>query len=311
LADPVFHGVEYVVAGERDAGQRLDNYLIRTQKGIPKSRLYRMLRKGEVRINKKRVDAHTKIQLGDSIRLPPRIRPQEAEASTGELAFWAKQLRESILEETPDWIAFNKPSGLAVHSGSGVPVGVIEALKAYWPHTDNWELVHRIDKETSGCLLVAKKPSVLKMLQQDWRAGAIQKSYWALLAGPFGRDKRVSAPLHRTVRGQERFVVVDEAGKASCTDFQVKARYNEATLVSAQLHTGRTHQIRVHATHIQHPVLGDPKYHTELSEELSKKWNIHRLCLHAEHLSFKVHGKSVTLKAPCGLILENILKSLG
>ena len=307
----MFEKVSFVTIEADYDDQRIDNFLFRILKGVPKSRIYRLLRAGEIRLNKKRADPSTRLVEGDVLRLPPiRVAEPESLPAEGECLFWAKQLPSQILLETAEFIAFNKPYGLAVHGGSGSPVGLIEVIKAYWPNAQNWELVHRLDKETSGCLLVAKKRSALRALQASWRAGEVHKEYWALLEGAFGRNRRIDLPLRRIVRGQERIVEVDLEGKPSVSDFRVLKRYQEATLVNVCIHTGRTHQIRVHAQHMNHAILGDEKYGTASGKELAKKIGLTRLFLHAEQLRFTLGSQSYKIEAPYDANLSKALSFL-
>jgi 23S rRNA pseudouridine955/2504/2580 synthase len=310
MSNTVFKNVTYITVSQEETTQRIDNYLFRLLKGVPKSRIYRMIRGGEVRVNKKRVDASYKLALGEIIRIPPVVVLESQALDGGGLEFWAKELRNHIVFENPLLIAFNKPYGLAVHGGSGMSVGLIEALKAHWPEAKNWELVHRIDKDTSGCLLLAKKRSVLREIQASWRAHEIEKHYVALLQGSFGRGRRVSAPLIRTLKGQERWVMVDPDGKESISDFTVLKKYKLVTLVEVCIKTGRTHQIRVHAQHMGHSILGDSKYGTEEGGLLAKKLGLNRLFLHAHRLSFILKGESYSIEAPYEASLLGVLEHL-
>ncbi len=308
----MFQRVSLITISSADAPQRLDNFLFRTLKGVPKSRIYRLIRQAEIRVNKKRVPVSYRLEAGDLLRLPPiRVAIPESRPETGLLQFWAQQLQHCILEETADWVIFNKPEGLAVHGGSGIEVGAIEAIKAYWPHAQHWELAHRLDRETSGCLWVAKKRSALRQIQQLWQVpDAIQKRYHALLLGSFGRGRRIQVPLKKTVRGQERIVLVDPEGKQACTDFEVIHRYASVTLAEARLQTGRTHQIRVHAQYMGHPILGDDKYASEESRFWAQQWGLSRLFLHAHQLSFTWEGKPYTIEAPYDAVLEKVVNQL-
>ena len=310
MSNTVFKNVTYITVSQEETTQRIDNYLFRLLKGVPKSRIYRMIRGGEVRVDKKRVDASYKLSAGEVIRIPPVVVLESQSLDSGGLEFWAKELRNHIIFEDPYLIAFNKPYGLAVHGGSGMSVGLIEALKAYWPEAKNWELVHRIDKDTSGCLLLAKKRSVLREIQESWRAHEIEKYYVALLQGSLAQGKRVSAPLTRTLKGQERWVMVDPEGKESISDFTVLKKYKAATLVEVSIKTGRTHQIRVHAQHIGHPVLGDSKYGTEEGSLLAKKIRLTRLFLHAHRLSFILREQPYSIEAPYEASLLTVLEHL-
>ena len=240
-------GPRHVLAGDGDAGQRIDNFLIRTLKGVPRSHIYRILRRGEVRVNGGRIKATYRLQGGDDIRLPP-VRVPDARGTASPSQSLTKKIEESILYEDDLILAIDKPSGLAVHGGSGVSVGAIEALRALRPRDPELELVHRLDRDTSGVLLLAKRRSALRTLHEILREGRADKRYVALLCGRLRRDRvSVTVPLLKNVlRSGERVVRVDPRGKASRTDFRVLHRYPDTFLAEAHLHTGRTHQARVH-----------------------------------------------------------------
>jgi 23S rRNA pseudouridine955/2504/2580 synthase len=266
---------------EHHAGQRLDNFLITQLKGVPKSHLYRLIRAGEVRINKKRCKPDSRLNVGDQVRVAP-IRLAEAQATVPIGAGLAQGLRQRVVYEDDGLIVLNKPAGLAVHGGSGLAFGVIEALRQAYDAP--WlELVHRIDRDTSGLLLIAKKRPVLKQLQEDFREGRIRKTYQALVKGTVLLDRqRIDAPLLRTeTPGGERRVRVHPEGKPSQTLWQVSERLHGATLVEASPLTGRTHQIRVHGLSIGHPLVGDDKYGHQVAYSGPAA---RRLCLHAARL---------------------------
>ncbi|MDN3639729.1 23S rRNA pseudouridine(955/2504/2580) synthase RluC [Simiduia curdlanivorans] len=289
-----FHQVQMLEVDPDCAGQRIDNYLMSRLKGVPKSRLYRLLRKGEVRVNKGRVKPEHKLQAGDLVRVPPIRLAQEGDlVPIG--AELAERLAQAIVFED-DWlIAINKPSGLAVHGGSGVQIGLIEALRQMRPEIKFLELVHRLDRETSGVILVAKKRSALKALQEQFREkseqmtlAGIRKTYLALVDGQWPAARReVNEPLLRTeLANGDRMVRVSAEGKPSKTLFAVVESLQGATLVEASPVTGRTHQIRVHARIAGCPLLGDEKYGIDLINEKLKRKGLRRLCLHAAKLSF-------------------------
>ncbi len=262
-------------------GQRLDNFLIKHLKGVPKSHLYRLIRGGEIRINKKRCKPDTRLNVGDQVRVAP-IRMAESTTAQPIGDALAAGLRARVVFEDDGLLVLNKPAGLAVHGGSGVAFGVIEALRQAYGAP--WlELVHRIDRDTSGLLLIAKKRSVLKRLQDDFREGRIQKTYQALVKGTVLLDQqRIDAPLLRVERADgDRRVRVHPEGKPSQTLWRVVERLNGATLVEASPLTGRTHQIRVHGQSIGHPLLGDDKYGHQVAYDGPVP---RRLCLHAARL---------------------------
>ena len=294
------------------AGQRIDNFLRTQLKGVPKSMIYRILRKGEVRVNKKRIKPDYKLQPGDQVRVPPvRVSPPSdlPNPNLGQVS----QLNDCILFEDDAFIVVNKPAGMAVHGGSGISFGLIEALRSLRAN-DTLELVHRLDRETSGCLLVAKKRSVLRALNTQLREKQMKKVYLALVAGEWSKlDRAVTAPLRKHVlQSGERMVRVDKEGKASETRFKIRQRFAEGTLVQASPVTGRTHQIRVHAQVTGHPIAMDDKYgDAEFSAQMHKL-GLGRLFLHAETLSF-YHPKTeqwMTVEAPLDKELVAVLDRL-
>lgn len=275
--------VRLLTVPESATGQRIDNFLTSRLKGLPKSRLYRALRSGEVRVNKKRVKADYRVQAGDEIRIPPlRLSAPTQPAVPSEKLL--QELANSIIYEDKDLILLNKPSGVAAHGGSGIHFGVIEALRHLYPKLKFLELAHRLDRDTSGCLLLAKKPSVLKALHEQFANGKVEKTYLALVAHAWhGQERRVNAPLQKqTLLSGERVVRITETGKAAETLFSPLKCFANATLIRAKPLTGRTHQIRVHAAHIGHPICGDPKYARSQDHVLPVK----HLLLHAASLRF-------------------------
>jgi|TARA_B110000259_G_scaffold52186_1_gene61375 23S rRNA pseudouridine955/2504/2580 synthase len=308
-----FSQVSYVDIGPEQAGQRLDNFLIKTLKGVPKSRIYRLLRKGEVRVNKGRVKAVTRLKEGDIVRLPP-IRVAERGEMPAVGRPLSQYLADNVLFEDEGLLIINKPSGLAVHGGSGVSLGAIEALRAEHPELRFLELVHRLDRDTSGCLMLAKKRSVLLALQQDLQNNHIEKRYTALSKGRWPKGKNtINAPLRKnTLLSGERMVRVDVTGKASVTHFKILKQYPSATLLDIKLETGRTHQIRVHCEFAGQPIAGDPKYGDEEFNESMKPLGLKRLFLHARYLRFK-HPLSddwVEVEAPLPADLDKVLGKL-
>jgi len=237
--------VKFVDITEDQAGQRIDNFLLAKLKGVPKSRIYRILRKGEVRVNSSRVKPEYKLQGGDKVRIPP-VRVAEREAPAGPGPKLQRLLERNVIYEDSVLLVINKPAGLAVHGGSGVSLGLIEALRATRPSHSFLELVHRLDRETSGCLIIAKKRSALRYLQDEMRARRVVKVYQALSTGRWPRGmKRIDMPLLKSeLKSGERVVRVNPEGKASVTHFSVLQRFDKATFMEVTLETGRTHQIR-------------------------------------------------------------------
>ncbi|MDO8329005.1 MAG: 23S rRNA pseudouridine(955/2504/2580) synthase RluC [Fluviicoccus sp.] len=292
--------VRFITVKDGEEGQRIDNFLITALKGAPRTLVYRIVRKGEVRVNKGRIKAEYRIQAGDVIRVPP-IRLPEVPAAPTPSPHLAQQLRERIMYHQDGLIVVNKPAGLAVHGGSNLPFGLIEALRVLFPEKEFLELVHRLDRDTSGLLLVSEKRSVLRDLHEQLRQGRIRKTYVALLEGNLkGGQHKVTAPLHKsTLPSGERIVRVRDDGKPSETVFRVIERFGHATLVEASPLTGRTHQIRVHAQYLGHPILGDEKYGHDDAGKAARSWGLNRLFLHARDLTLTLSGKTEPLKFSC------------
>ena len=308
--------VQQVSVCADDAGQRIDNFLVRTLKGVPKTRVYRIIRKGEVRVNKKRVAASYRLQDGDFVRIPP-IRVSESNQSVEPGQALIQQLEASILFENDQLIIINKPSGIAVHGGSGIRLGVIEAMRAMRPNARSLELVHRLDRDTSGCLMIAKRRSMLRYLHAQLREDKVSKIYNALVVGRWlSRKVLVNAPLLKnTLKSGERMVRVDLEGKASKTRYQVLERFSAnqdvATLVEASPVTGRTHQIRVHCLHAGHAILGDDKYGTNEDNKHYKNYGLKRLFLHAVRLKLALpDGQPLTVEAPLSPELVQVTDAL-
>jgi 23S rRNA pseudouridine955/2504/2580 synthase len=302
--------VQWIEITDAHAGQRLDNFLITHLKGVPKSRIYRIVRKGEVRVNKGRIEVSYKLALGDSVRIPP-IRVAEA---TEELALQPSlkiSLEQDILYEDDALIVLNKPSGFAVHGGTEVSSGIIEGLRQLRPQAKFLELAHRLDKETSGCLIIAKKRSALNGLHEQFRGDGVEKTYLALLAGRWDRKKLiVNVPLLKNVaQSGERMVVVSKAGKTAETLFRQMELFKDSTLVEASPKTGRTHQIRVHAAWLGHPIIGDDRYGDADINRNFKKRGYKRLFLHALRLKFThpLTGEILSLQAPLPKLLDDLL----
>lgn len=305
--------VRQVLVEEGYQGQRLDNFLMTQLKGVPKSHIYRIVRKGEVRVNKGRTKVSYRLQEGDIIRIPPvRIADRDAPQRPGDTILEA--LEQSILYEDKRLIILNKPPGLAVHGGSGLKFGVIEAMRALRPDEQQLELVHRLDRDTSGCLMIARRRSALRTLHELLRTNGVDKRYLALVAGRWQRDREtVDAPLRKnTLQGGERMVRVDPEGKEAFTRFRVRERFADATLVEAELLTGRTHQLRVHLAYLGTPILGDDKYGDNAANREMKKRGLKRLFLHAESLRFDWTDEvgELKVKAPLDQELEYLLNLL-
>jgi len=296
-----------------EEGQRLDNFLFAQFRSLPKSRVYRMVRSGEVRINGGRARFHTRLKAGDQVRLPP-VRTPESKAMPQSLPEGlAQALDAAVIEEADDLLVINKPAGLAVHGGSGQSWGLIEALR--FMRGPRLELIHRLDRETSGVLLIAKKRSALKAWQLLFRpeSRGTDKRYLALVDGVWpARVKQVAEPLLRYERpGGERRVKIDPAGKPSQTDFQILCGTPDATLLQAKLRTGRTHQIRVHAASRGHPVLGDDKYGGAEVDTRAQLMGVPRLGLHATSLRVTEASLSAYFVAPVPEDLAPLFRQVG
>jgi 23S rRNA pseudouridine955/2504/2580 synthase len=303
--------VRHLSVDENSAGQRLDNFLLRELKGVPRTRLYRALRKGEVRVNKGRVKADYRLALGDVVRIPPLHRP-EATAIPPVPRYWAQEISNRIVYEDDSLLVINKPSGLAVHGGSGLSFGLIESLRQLRPEDRYLELVHRLDRDTSGLILIARRPAMLRELHRQLREDKIDKRYLALVAGRWPSSLRVvEAPLEKNVlQSGERMVRVAREGKRSVTEFAVLEKLRGATLLEAKPITGRTHQIRVHARHAGFPLLGDDKYSDEATATLCRSLGLQRLFLHATALRITLPEGVLQLHAPLDSDLETILDKL-
>ena len=294
--------MRYIEVSEDEAGQRIDNYLLARLKGVPKSHVYRILRSGEVRINSRRAEASQKVAAGDRIRIPP-VRVAERGEDVA-----APHFRLPIVYEDDALVAIDKPSGIAVHGGSGVAHGVIESLRSMRPQARFLELVHRLDRETSGVLLVAKKRASLVALHEMMRTRDMDKRYLVGVSGRFRNElQRVSLALAKRVdKAGDKRVSVSASGQEAQTVFRRIARGAEFSLLEAELLTGRTHQIRVHLSHLGHPVLGDDKYgNFELNKRLRKE-GLKRMFLHAASLRFAhpLTGAEMKLEAPLPRDLE-------
>lgn len=305
--------VRHLTIDSEQAGQRIDNFLLRELKGVPKGHVYRLLRTGQVRINGKRVKAEYRLQAGDDIRVPP-VRQSESSGPANPGSRQLARLQAAILYEDAQLLVINKPAGLPVHGGSGVSFGLIEMLRRLRPAEYSLDLVHRLDRDTSGCLLVARKRSALRRLHAAMRESQVEKHYLALLAGGWSGDEcRVALALKKNVlQSGERRVRVAVDGKRSETWFRPLQAFSKATLMDVVIRTGRTHQIRVHAASLSHPVLGDDKYGDRDANRRFRALGLRRLFLHAASLAF-VHpatGERFEVSAPLEESLQALLDRL-
>jgi len=309
-------GVQYVEAGEGDDGQRLDNFLLRVLKGVPRTHVYRLLRKGEVRVNSKRAKPDQRVATGDRIRLPPVRRPEPGPAAIrGPSQSLRELLAAAIVYEDKDLLVLNKPAGIAVHGGSGTSHGVIEVLRATRPDSTELDLVHRLDRDTSGCLIVAKRRAALRDLHAQLREGTTEKLYLALVCGKWNLgQKRIELPLATDERrGGERHVAVRGHGQVAVSTFRpVQFFGNVATLVEVAIDTGKTHQIRVHAAYAGHPVAGDDKYGDREKNAALRQYGLNRMFLHAVSIGVNRPDSKEPLhvSAPLGEDLGAVLDAL-
>ena len=293
-------------------GQRIDNYLLTALKGLPRSRVYRLLRKGEVRVNKGRIKPSYRLKSGDVIRIPPLV--VDSRKSVGPSPQLADTLLHSILYEDEDLLILDKPAGIAVHGGSGINIGVVEAFRSLRPEIPDLELVHRLDRATSGCLILAKNRSTLLELHTLLRVNAVDKRYLTLLKGEWlSGDQRIDIPLSKNrLRSGERMVQHNASGKTATSYFYPRRVGRIASLVEVRLVTGRMHQIRVHAAQNGHPVAGDDKYgEREFNREMTN-FGLKRLFLHASSIEFDLQdtGRRISVTAPLPADLLTCLKKL-
>lgn len=304
--------VRHVTVDEAASGQRLDNFLSRELKGVPRTRLYRALRKGEVRVNKGRVSADYRLVSGDIVRIPPlrQLAPRDPATVPRQRL---DEIAGRVVYEDAGLLVVDKPSGLAVHGGSGLQYGLIESLRQLRKEGVYLELVHRLDRDTSGLVMVAKRPAVLRELHRQLREKHVDKRYLALVAGHWpAAVKLVEAPLEKNVlQSGERMVRVSGEGRRAVTEFHVLERLDDATLLEAVPVTGRTHQIRVHARHVGFPLLGDAKYANESSAARTREIGLKRLFLHAWKLNFTLPDQPpLVLRADLDQELEEALSRL-
>lgn len=307
-------GAKIVQINDHHAGQRIDNFLLGQLKGVPRSHVYQLLRSGQVRVNSGRKKPHYKLKLDDHVRIPPaRINSEQAVMVPDSVI---ELIEASILFENEHLLVLNKPSGIAVHSGSGLAFGVIEALKQHQPE-QFLELVHRLDRETSGCLLIAKDRTTLlwlhELLRDETRSG-LGKYYLALVAGHWRGANTIDAPLKKALRSGEHMVEINEEGQQAISHFETRKIYADASLVEVKIDTGRTHQIRVHAATAGHPVAGDKKYGDSEFNKAMKKRGLKRLFLHAARLELPAHmstsNQALVIEAPMSPDLQQLLKNL-
>jgi len=299
--------VHIVRISERHNGQRLDNFLIRELKGVPRARVYRLIRRGEVRVNKKRCKPDLKLSYGDEVRIPP-VRTGKASQTEKVSPGLTQLLRSSVLLETDLLLVLNKPAGMPVHGGTGVRLGIIEALRQMQEDWRNLELVHRLDRDTSGCLLIAKKANALKVLQKEFKEKRVDKTYHVLVHGQWPADlKRIDIPLRKNkLSSGERIVQASNEGKSATTGFKVLENYCDSSLVEARPTTGRTHQIRVHCQYAGHPIIGDGKYGPKSIPDALK--GAKKLCLHAVRIKFLDPASDgwLELEAPCDKFFKSL-----
>ncbi|HZP64910.1 MAG TPA: RluA family pseudouridine synthase [Rudaea sp.] len=297
------------VPEDRD-GQRIDNFLAGQLKGVPKSLIYRLLRTGQVRINGKRAKPDARLAPGDEVRIPP-VRTAEPGTPGTPPSAQLKRVEDAVIFEDKNFLVIDKPPGVASHGGSGVAFGAIELLRAARP-AESLELVHRLDRDTSGVLVFARRRAALGGVQALIRAGDTTKQYLALLCGrPRQARFEVNAPLRKSIlQGGERMVRVTDDGKPALTAFRVIDSYARASLVEATLYTGRTHQIRVHSQHAGHPICGDEKYGSRECNAEMRPLGLRRLFLHAARFEFTLEAKTYSFSAPLAGDLAAVLERL-
>jgi 23S rRNA pseudouridine955/2504/2580 synthase len=304
-------GVQLLEVSEHAEGQRVDNFLMSRLKGLPKSHLYRLIRKGEIRVNKKRCKPDSRLCRGDIVRVAP-LRLSETEPAAAPGPGLIRLLQDNVLFEDDYLMVLNKPAGVAVHAGSGFRVGVIEALRHMAGEGEFRELVHRLDKDTSGCLMVAKSGQALKTMQAGLKQRDMSKTYQALVHGPWPEQLTViDVALRRHQPNEaERVVTVDPDGKPSLTRFRVLQQFSAATLIEAMPITGRTHQIRVHCQYAGHPIIGDTRYTYHKTHDFTA---VRHLNLHAAALSFThpVTGEPIQVQAPVSGNMQALISRLG
>ncbi|HET9843835.1 MAG TPA: RluA family pseudouridine synthase [Gammaproteobacteria bacterium] len=303
--------VTYFEIKNENVDQRLDNFLLTKLKKITRPEVYKLIRTGQVRVNSGRIKPSYRLQLGDKVRIPPFSLSTEKSKTPKQGVL--DLIESRIAYENDSFIVLNKPSGFAVHGGSGIQFGVIEAIRHLRPHAPFLELVHRLDRETSGCLLIAKTRKSLLHLHKLLREETLTKIYYALVVGKWRGPKKVVMPLNKNqLKSGERVVKVDSEGKEASTKFKILRQFEDCTLLEAMPITGRTHQIRVHAAFMGHPIIGDDKYgDKKINKEFSQR-GIQRLFLHAYSITIpQLEGKSETYICELDATLQNILEQLG
>ena len=302
--------VQMLIVDESSEGQRIDNFMFVKFKNVPKSKIYNVIRKGEVRVNKKRVKPLYKLHIGDHVRLPPlSIEIASTSANLQPKTSIIGELEKNVIYEDQNFLILNKPYGIASHGGSGINFGVIESLRASSIKRHYLELVHRLDRDTSGCLILAKKRSTLKYLHELLRKNEIIKKYLTLVQGEWRRERRIDLPLLKSeISSGERIVKTSADGKEALTIFRPLRFFDQATLLEVELGTGRTHQIRVHAASAGHPIAGDEKYGDKDFNRYMKTKGLKRMFLHAYSLSFYLPtGQKFTIEAELPVELKEIL----
>lgn len=313
VTDPSASQVALLAIDESSDGQRIDNFLAKKLKGVPTSHLYRILRSGEVRVNSKRIDAAYRLKTGDQVRIPP-IRTTVEEKSPAIKQPLIARLEKAVIYEDEAMLAINKPAGMAVHGGSGISRGVIEQLRLERPLAKFLELVHRLDRETSGVLMVAKKRSALTALHEAMRSNQMDKRYLMLVRGVWNEKRKhvvLSLQKHVLPSGEKR-VTVEEGGQASETIFHLRKNLGDFSLLEAQLITGRTHQLRVQLVHLGFPIAGDDKYGDFALNKALQKQGLKRMFLHSAETSIRhpLTGEKLKLVAPLPVELQNFLQYL-
>lgn len=286
-----------VEVSSAEQGQRIDNFLLSRASGVPRSHIYRIIRKGQVRVNGGRIKPTRKLQTGDVVRIPPlRLKPANEVTVPDRLA---RSVRDSVLYECDDYLVLNKAAGLAVHGGSGLAFGAIDALRQSRQEPE-LELVHRLDRGTSGCLLIAKNRGICRAMQTLFRERQVEKRYLALLDGVWEHgDRTVNAPLAKNKEhAGERRVIISADGQSAVSHFIAIETYEQGSLMRVEIETGRTHQIRVHAKFCGHPVIGDTRYGDNARNTTFKRLGLNRMYLHSESLTFEWSGKQVDVIAP-------------
>lgn len=288
-----------VEVGAGEEGQRIDNFLLRRAPGVPRSHVYKVIRKGQVRVNGGRVKPTRKLIAGEVVRIPPMQLKKSGEVSVPDAL--ASTIAKAVVLEHDDFLVLNKPPGLAVHGGSGLAFGAIDALRQARNETD-LELVHRLDRGTSGCLLIARNAGAGRAMQSLFRQREIQKFYCALVDGVWREgDKTVDVPLEKNKEhAGERRVIVSQNGQSAVSHFKCDKQFKLASLMQIEIETGRTHQIRVHAKHCGHPVVGDTRYGSNANNATFKRRGLNRLFLHSQSMHFQWGGKALSVSAPVG-----------